>query len=90
MGRFFEGLRQLAGIGAGLLQMPWKSFTICNILGSALWTVTWGLGTYLLDKEIAKMHAPLRLAEPVVVVLVLLGVPALLTYLLWPARKKGS
>ncbi len=54
--RFFDGLRQLNGIVAGLLHMPWKTFTICNILGAALWTGVWGLGTYLLEKEIAKIH----------------------------------
>ena len=90
LGRFFEGLRQLNGIGAGLLHMPWKSFTICNILGSALWTGVWGLGTYVLEKEIAGIHLTVRQVEPVIAILVLLGVLGSLLYILGPVRKTGG
>jgi len=31
--RFFDGLRQLNGIIAGMLEMPWKIFTGFNVLG---------------------------------------------------------
>lgn len=85
--RFFDGLRQLNGIVAGLLRMPWKSFTICNILGAALWTGVWGLGTYALEKEIARIHLSLRQVEPLIVIGVLLGVLAALLYVLGPVRK---
>ena len=88
--RFFDGLRQLNGIVAGLLHMPWKSFTICNILGAVLWTGVWGLGSYTLEKEIAKVHIPIRLVEPLIAILVLLGVLTFFIYLLWPVRKTGS
>ncbi len=88
--RFIEGLRQLNGIVAGLLHMPWKSFTICNILGSALWTGVWGLGTYVLEKEIAGIHLTLRQVEPAIVILVLLGVLGFLLYILGPVRKPGG
>jgi len=88
--RFFDGLRQLNGIVAGLLHMPWKSFTICNILGAALWTGVWGLGTYILEKEIAKVHIPIRLVEPIIAILVFLGVLIFFIYLLWPVRKTRS
>ena len=88
--RFFDGLRQLNGIVAGLLHMPWKSFTISNILGAALWTGVWGLGTYILEKEIAKVHLPIRLVEPIIAILVFLGVLIFFIYLLWPVRKTRS
>ncbi len=88
--RFFDGLRQLNGIMAGLLHMPWKTFTICNILGAALWTGIWGVGSYLLEKEIIKVHLPIRLLEPLIAIVILLGVLAFFVYTLWPVRKTGS
>ena len=43
--RFVEGLRQLNGIIAGTVEMPWKRFILFNMLGAALWVATWsGLG----------------------------------------------
>jgi membrane protein DedA with SNARE-associated domain len=34
--RFFDGLRQLNGIMAGLVQMSWKNFTLWNLFGAML------------------------------------------------------
>ncbi|MFN8626742.1 MAG: DedA family protein [Candidatus Binatia bacterium] len=50
--RFLDGLRQLNGIVAGVLEMHWWSFTVYNIAGALLWTATWGLGTYILGRDI--------------------------------------
>jgi membrane protein DedA with SNARE-associated domain len=86
--RFFDGLRQLNGIVAGLLKMPWRLFIILNMLGAALWTGVWGLGVYFLDKEMASWHFTLRQAEPWVAAACLLAFLALLVYLLGPGRKK--
>jgi membrane protein DedA with SNARE-associated domain len=88
--RFFDGLRQLNGIVAGLLRMPWKTFTICNILGAAIWTGVWGLGSYLLEKEIAKVHLSMRMVEPIIVIGALLAVLIFFIYVLWPTRKTRS
>jgi membrane protein DedA with SNARE-associated domain len=88
--RYFDGLRQLNGIVAGVLHMPWKTFTICNCIGAALWTVTWGLGSYLLEKEIAKVHLPIRLLQPLIAILILLAVLAFFVYILWPPGKTKS
>ena len=46
LARFLDGLRQLNGIVAGVLQMPWWTFTAYNVAGAFLWTCAWGLGTY--------------------------------------------
>ena len=88
--RFFDGLRQLNGIVAGMLQMPWGEFTACNILGAALWTGVWGLGTYLLEKEIASFHFSFRLIGPWIAALSLLGFLALMVHLLRPGRTTKS
>ena len=54
--RFLDGLRQLNGLVAGMLAMPWRVFTGFNLLGAVLWTGVWGLGTYWLDKDISMVH----------------------------------
>jgi membrane protein DedA with SNARE-associated domain len=85
--RFFDGLRQLNGLVAGLVRMPWQKFTIWNILGALFWTGVWGLGTYFLEKKIAPIHLTLRQVEPWIVALSLLGLLAVLLYVLWPKTK---
>ena len=51
VGRFFDGPRQLNGIAAGILEMPWWAFTAYNALGAALWVGCWGLGVYYLNEH---------------------------------------
>jgi len=79
--RFFDGLRQLNGIVAGMLEMPWGVFTGFNILGAVLWTGVWGLGTYWLDKDISMVHSVFRKIEPFAVALTLAGFLGLMIYL---------
>lgn len=68
--RFFDGLRQLNGIVAGRLEMPWKMFTGFNVLGA-----------YFLDQEINPIHRAFGQIEPFVVALTLVGFLALMVYL---------
>jgi membrane protein DedA with SNARE-associated domain len=79
--RFFDGLRQLNGIAAGMLAMPWKIFTGFNVLGAILWTGVWGLGAYFLDKEINTVHSAFGQLGPYMVALTLVGFLALMVYL---------
>ena len=62
--RFFDGLRQLNGIVAGMLAMPWKIFMAFNVLGAMLWTGVWGLGTYWLDRDISMAVSYTHLTLP--------------------------
>jgi membrane protein DedA with SNARE-associated domain len=39
--RFFPVLRQLNGIVAGALRMPWSRFLLFNAIGAALWVGVW-------------------------------------------------
>jgi membrane protein DedA with SNARE-associated domain len=87
--RFFDGLRQLNGIVAGMLKMPWQVFTTFNILDAVLWTGVWGLGTYFLEKKIASLHLSFQKIEPWVAGFCVLSFLALLVYLLRHDRKKG-
>jgi membrane protein DedA with SNARE-associated domain len=46
--RFMVVLRQLNGLIAGSLAMPWPRFVAANAVGAALWTLAWTLGPYFL------------------------------------------
>lgn len=80
--RFFDGPRQLNGIAAGILEMPWLHFTLYNLLGAALWVSFWGLGVYYLDLHLDAIVALIRRVNPWVWGLTLAGVAAL-AFLLW-------
>ncbi len=51
--RFFVILRQLNGITAGTVAMPWPKFLLYNALGAALWTAVWGYGAYVAGHHMA-------------------------------------
>jgi membrane protein DedA with SNARE-associated domain len=86
--RFFDGLRQLNGLVAGMLEMDWKVFAIFNILGAGLWTGVWGLGPYFLDREAVSFHLTFREIEPWIASLALTAFLALIVYLL--SRRGGG
>lgn len=52
VGRFIIPLRQLQGYLAGSAEMPWISYAIWNAMGAVLWVSAWGIGTFLLAKNI--------------------------------------
>ncbi|TCR63979.1 DedA family protein [Bosea sp. BK604] len=45
--RFVVILRQLNGIIAGSVRMPWQHFLPANMVGALLWTLVWGVGPYV-------------------------------------------
>ena len=49
--RFFVILRQLNGIVAGSLEMPWPRFFLYNAIGAALWVGFWGGLTFWLGRR---------------------------------------
>jgi len=51
LGRFLDGFRQLNGIMAGVMRMPWWRFSVYNTIGAVLWTCFWGLGTYYVGHD---------------------------------------
>ena len=90
--RFFDGTRQLNGIAAGILEMPWARFTLYNLAGAALWVCFWGLGAYYLDLHLDQVVAFIRLINPWVAAVMLTGL-GVLAALLWhrsSLRRKGT
>ncbi|BCP53640.1 hypothetical protein K32_22570 [Kaistia sp. 32K] len=45
--RFVAILRQLNGLVAGAVAMPWPHFLIANTIGAAAWVLVWGVGPYV-------------------------------------------
>ncbi len=88
--RFVDGLRQLNGIVAGLLQLPWGRFTTVNILGALLWVGFWGLGSYFLRREVSQVHLTLRQVEPWIAGLALFAFLLLIVYALWHKRNHND
>lgn len=80
--RFLDGLRQLNGIVAGILEMPWWHFTLFNVAGAFLWTFFWGLGLFYLDENIYLFHVALQHLGILIPALVVLSLILLIIYLL--------
>ena len=57
-GRFLVPLRQLNGLVAGALAMPWRRFLLYNAVGAALWTAVWSLGVYVAGHDLASVLVP--------------------------------
>jgi len=66
--RFFEILRQLNGIVAGITRMAWGRFVLYNAIGAALWVGFWGTLFFQVGKQgerigfLYKRYEPLMLA----------------------------
>ena len=77
--RFFEGLRQVNGIIAGIAEMPWPRFLLFNVIGAALWVGVWASVGYLAGNHIGAIYRDITryslylLIAAVVVVAVLVG-----------------
>ena len=52
IGRFVVPLRQLQGYLAGASEMPWRVFSIWNIVGAFLWVSAWGGAAFFLGAQI--------------------------------------
>lgn len=53
--RFFNILRQLNGVVAGTMEMPWWRFLAYNAVGGLLWVGVWTAGPYYLGHEMHRV-----------------------------------
>jgi membrane protein DedA with SNARE-associated domain len=88
--RFFDGLRQLNGIVAGLLGMTWGKFLPLNAAGAIIWTGVWGVGVYELDRRIIPLHHRYVGIQPIALALSIAAVVVLIIYIVWRRRGKDS
>jgi len=79
LGRFVEGVRQAAGIIAGISEMRFPLFLTYTVVGAALWVATWSTVGELAGAHVTTIsHYATYAAEGVGIIVVLLIVRAVL------------
>ncbi len=71
-GRFIAILRTLAAFLAGTNRMPWSRFLLFNALGGIVWATIYGMGGYLLGKNIHRFTGPIGTVTIILGVLIVL------------------
>jgi membrane protein DedA with SNARE-associated domain len=71
-GRFIAILRTLAAFLAGTNRMPWSRFLLFNALGGIVWATIYGMGGYLLGKNIHRFTGPIGTITIILGVLIIL------------------
>ena len=85
--RFVDGPRQLNGMMAGTLDMPWWRFTFWNVLGAVLWVLVWGGSAYWFGRDFTKILPTLQRFEPLAIGL---AVAVLLAGVIYIWRRRRS
>lgn len=83
--RFFDFLRQVNGLLAGSVDMPFLRFVLFNNIGAALWVGLWGLGAYFIGRSLTSWLS--RYEAVVTWVVVVLAVISLLSAAVWALRR---
>lgn len=65
--RFVVVARQLNGIVAGSLGLPWLRFFLANAVGAALWVGFWGMLAYWLGRRVFEFFGTVERVEPLLV-----------------------
>jgi len=81
--RFFNVLRQLNGVVAGSLEMPWRRFLMFNALGGAAWVLAWTVAGYYVGIHGAGIAALLHKAGYAGTIVALVGALAVLAIMSW-------
>ena len=87
--RFFDGLRNCAGILVGSFEMPILKFVLMTTLGATLWVGFWSLGVYYLDEHIHAIAAGFRQLSVYTWIFAGVLLVALVLYLTGIGRKTG-
>jgi membrane protein DedA with SNARE-associated domain len=56
--QFVPVLRTFAGIFAGANMMPWRDFLFANVMGSLIWSLTYGYAAYALGRQFERLEGP--------------------------------
>jgi membrane protein DedA with SNARE-associated domain len=83
-GRFVSVLRTYAAFLAGTNQMPWPRFLVFNAAGAVVWATFFGVVYYVFGSAIQRLSTAIDIAFGVV------GVVALVAFLVWSKRKEGE
>jgi membrane protein DedA with SNARE-associated domain len=66
--QFVPVLRTFAGIFAGANMMPWRDFMFANVVGSIIWSVTYGYAAYALGRQFERLEGPVVIFLAVITV----------------------
>jgi membrane protein DedA with SNARE-associated domain len=83
LSRFIFGLRVFAGPLAGVLRMPWQTFTLFNFLGAAAWVTVISSAGYLFGQH---WHSLLRTMQRFNIAVLVVAASAIL-FLYWRHRR---
>src|SRR5947209_15045163 len=72
-GRFIAVLRAWAAFLAGTNRMRWAPFLVFNALGGIVWATVYGLGGYLLGKNVHRLAGPIGTTTLVLALLLILA-----------------
>ncbi|MGH8224765.1 MAG: DedA family protein [Gammaproteobacteria bacterium] len=82
--RFFDVLRQINGILAGTVDMPFYRFLLFNAIGAALWVSLWGFGSYYLGRGLNEWIGMFDAIATWLVLAVIAG--GIIFFLVWLTR----
>ena len=82
-GRFVSVLRIFAAFLAGVNRMHWRRFLIFNAAGGIIWSTIYGVGAFLLGKQL------LQLSGRVDLVLAIVGVAVIVTVIIFLRRNEA-
>jgi membrane protein DedA with SNARE-associated domain len=88
--RFLEGLRQAAGIIAGVAEMPWRSFLVFTTIGAVLWVALWAPLGYLAGGHIGTIYADIVRYSRYLLIVLLVLVAAWITRAVLRRRRRGA
>lgn len=86
--RFVDGLRQLNGIVAGIVEMPWRRFLAFNALGAAVWVAVWTSVGYLAGGHLPAIYQGFQRYQTVVLVVAGAVIVAALARWSWRRRQQ--
>lgn len=87
--RFFEVLRQVNGLVAGIAGMRFRRFLPCNAAGALLWVGVWGLGTFYLGRHLRRYAGYFDEASLLFILALIILLAVLLWYLLRRRHRRG-
>lgn len=88
--RFIDILRQLNGLVAGSMEMPFWHFMFYNALGGAIWVLTWGLGASYLGHHLETILPIVERFQPYFIALGLAALAGIAWYLFKPTKTDST